>query len=95
MGLYRVNSVLASVAAVAVVASVVYALALVQKTFHGENKHDWQLPDLSGREMATLYSMAAITLWLGLYPQPVLDAAPDIASRPPAIAVADREGNAE
>ena len=79
MGLYRASSVLASVAAVAFVASVVYALALVQKTFHGENTHGWQLHDLSGREMATLYSMAAITLWLGLYPQPVLDAASGIA----------------
>lgn len=75
MGLYRASSVLASVAAIAFVASVVYALALVQKTFHGENPHGWQLHDLSGREMATLYSMAAITLWLGLYPQPVLDTA--------------------
>jgi NADH-quinone oxidoreductase subunit M len=34
MGLSRVNSVLASVAAVAFVTSVVYALALVQKIFH-------------------------------------------------------------
>src|SRR5678816_1778813 len=75
MGLSRVNSVLASVAAVAFVTSVVYGLALVQKIFHGENTHGWQLHDLSGREMATLYSMAAITLWLGLYPQPVLDTA--------------------
>jgi NADH-quinone oxidoreductase subunit M len=39
--------------------------------------------------------MAAITLWLGLYPQPVLDAAPSIANRPPAIAVAQQEENVE
>jgi NADH-quinone oxidoreductase subunit M len=45
--------------------------------------------------MAILCSMAAITLWLGLYPQPVLDAAPNMASRPPAIAAADGEGNVE
>jgi NADH-quinone oxidoreductase subunit M len=75
MGLYRASSVLASVAAVAFVASVVYALALVQKTFHGENTHDWRIPDLSVREMTTLGAMAAVTVWLGLYPQPVLDAA--------------------
>lgn len=75
MGLYRASSVLASVAAVAFVASVVYALALVQKIFHGENTHGWQLPDLSAREMTTLCAMAAITVWLGLYPQPVLDTA--------------------
>jgi NADH-quinone oxidoreductase subunit M len=95
MGLYRVSSILASVAAVAFVASVVYALALVQKTFHGENTHSWQLRDFSGREMATLCSMAAITLWLGLYPQPVLAAAPNMVSRPSAIAAADGEGNVE
>jgi NADH-quinone oxidoreductase subunit M len=87
--------VLASVAAVAFVASVVYALALVQKIFHGENTHGWQLHDLSPREMATLCSMAAITLWLGLYPQPVLNAAPNTANSPPAIAVAPHEVNVE
>jgi NADH-quinone oxidoreductase subunit M len=95
MGLSSSSSVLASAATVVFVASVVYALALVQKTFHGENKHDWQLHDLSGREMATLFSMAAITLWLGLYPQPVLNAAPNPANNPPAIAVAHHEVNVE
>src|SRR6185312_10080281 len=93
MGLSTSSSVLASVATVVFVASVVYAL--VQKTFHGEIKHGWQLHDLSGREMATLYSMAAITLWLGLYPQPVLNAAPNTANSPPAIAVAHHEVNVE
>jgi NADH-quinone oxidoreductase subunit M len=67
----------------------------VQKIFHGENTHGWQLRDLSGREMTTLFSMAAITLWLGLYPQPVLDAAPSTANSPPAIAVARHEVNVE
>jgi NADH-quinone oxidoreductase subunit M len=95
MGLSRTSSVLASVATVVFIASVVYALALVQKTFHGENTHRWQLHDLSGREMATLYSMAAITLWLGLYPQPVLNAAPNTENSPPAIAVARHEVNVE
>lgn len=95
MGLSTSSSVLASVATVVFVASVVYALALVQKTFHGENKHGWQLHDLSGREMATLFSMVAITLWLGLYPQPVLNAAPNTANSPPAIAVAHHEVNVE
>jgi NADH-quinone oxidoreductase subunit M len=67
----------------------------VQKIFHGENTHGWKLHDLSAREMATLCSMAAINLWLGLYPQPVLNAAPNTANSPPAIAAAPHEINVE
>lgn len=75
LGSYRVNIGLTVAATLGFVGSVVYALALVQKTFHGENTHGWQMPDLSIREMTTLGAMATVTIWLGLYPQPVLDAA--------------------
>jgi NADH-quinone oxidoreductase subunit M len=95
LGSYRVNPILASVAALAFVGSVVYALALVQKTFHGENIHGWQLDDLSHREMTTLYAMAAISIWLGLYPQPVLDTTPNVSNGLPMIAVSQQQANVE
>ena len=75
MGFHPTVCVLASVGALAFLAVVFYAVALVKKIFHGENTHGWQRPDCSAREMTTLCAMAAITVWLGLYPQPVLDTA--------------------
>ena len=75
LGAYRANAWLTAVATLGLIAAVVYALILVQKTFHGENTHAWRLHDSSVRELATLGAMVAISIWLGLYPQPVLDAA--------------------
>jgi NADH-quinone oxidoreductase subunit M len=75
LGSYRVNVPWTVIAALGLVTAVVYALILVQKTFHGENTQGWRLADCSARETASLGAMVAITVWLGLYPQPVLDTA--------------------
>jgi NADH-quinone oxidoreductase subunit M len=75
LGAYRVNVWFAAVAALGLVTAVVYALALVQKTFHGENTQGWRLHDSSARETATLAALIVLSVWLGLYPQPVLDLA--------------------
>jgi NADH-quinone oxidoreductase subunit M len=63
---------LAAIAAVGVFASTVYAVRLVQTAFHGPNLHNWRLADLVPHEALAIGCMAAILLWLGLYPQPVI-----------------------
>ncbi|HET8610978.1 MAG TPA: NADH-quinone oxidoreductase subunit M [Burkholderiales bacterium] len=75
LGSFRVSLVLTVIAALGLITAVVYALALVQRTFHGDNRHRWRLPDASARELATLGAMVVVLVWLGLYPQPVLDVA--------------------
>ena len=80
LGAYRASAALTAVATLGLIAAVVYALILVQKTFHGENTHVWRLPDSSIRETATLGALVAVSVWLGLYPQPVLDAATSAVS---------------
>jgi NADH-quinone oxidoreductase subunit M len=62
----------AAVAAAGIIASTVYAVRLVQAAFHGPNVHNWRLADLVPREALAVGCMAAILLWLGLYPQPVI-----------------------
>jgi NADH-quinone oxidoreductase subunit M len=47
LGAYRANAWLTAVATLGLIAAVVYALILVQKTFHGENTHTWRLRDSS------------------------------------------------
>ena len=75
LGTYQVSILAAVGAAAGLIGAVIYALWLVQLAFHGANDRSWKLADLSGRETATMAAMIVIVLWLGLYPQPVLDAA--------------------
>jgi NADH-quinone oxidoreductase subunit M len=75
LGTFRVDRTLAVVAALGLIAAAVYALILVQKTFHGENAQGWRPADASPRESAILGVLAAAAIWLGVAPQPVFDAA--------------------
>ena len=73
LGSYQISVGITVVAAVGILASTFYALRLVQRVFHGENTQRWQLPDLSPREGLIVAPMIVGLLWLGLYPQPVLN----------------------
>jgi NADH-quinone oxidoreductase subunit M len=75
IGTYRVNTLMTILAALGLVTATIYALWMIQHTFHGPNAGGWQLRDLSAREMAMMAAMIAAIVWLGLYPQPGLDTA--------------------
>jgi len=74
IGTYRQHFALAAIAAIGILASTFYGLRFVQGAFHGANVHGWKLPDLKLREASLVIPMAAVLLWLGFYPQPVLNA---------------------
>lgn len=73
LGAYQLSVGITVVAALGILASTCYALRMVQRVFHGENTQRWQLPDLSPREGLIVAPMIVGLLWLGLYPQPVLN----------------------
>jgi NADH-quinone oxidoreductase subunit M len=73
LGTYKVSVGLTVAAAIGVFASTLYGLKFVQGALHGTNVHGWRLHDLFARETAIVAPMIAILLWLGLYPQPVLN----------------------
>jgi NADH-quinone oxidoreductase subunit M len=73
VGAYKVSIVLTVVASLGILASTFYALRMMQRAFMGPNTHSLQLPDLTPREGLMIGTMVAGLLWLGLYPQPVLD----------------------
>ena len=75
LGAFQVSPVIASIAALGFVFSVIYALKIVQASMFGPNENNWSLPDLSARETVTLGALAALIVWLGLYPQPVFNTA--------------------
>ncbi|MFN8177273.1 MAG: NADH-quinone oxidoreductase subunit M [bacterium] len=63
------------VATAGLVGATIYSLVLFQRAFQGPNKTSARFPDLSGRETAILGALIVVLVWLGVYPQPVLDAA--------------------
>jgi NADH-quinone oxidoreductase subunit M len=72
LGVWPVSRGVAALAAVGVLAATLYGVRLVQRAFHGPNVHDWRFRDLVPREGIAIALMAATLLWLGLYPQPVI-----------------------
>jgi NADH-quinone oxidoreductase subunit M len=81
LGVYRNHVVLAALAAGGLVVATVYALSFIARTFHGPRQGRAIVSDLSLREMTILTAMVVTIVWLGLYPQPILDtAAPVLAS---------------
>jgi NADH-quinone oxidoreductase subunit M len=75
VGSFRVNALLAVVATLGLVTATVYALSLIQRTFHGPHTEGRGLPDLTTRDMAAMAVMIAALMWLGLYPQAFLKTA--------------------
>jgi NADH-quinone oxidoreductase subunit M len=77
LGAYRFSVAIAIVASIGFVLSTVYALRLLQESVYGPNRHAWRISDLSGRELATLGALAAIIIWMGLWPGPLFRTAQD------------------
>jgi NADH-quinone oxidoreductase subunit M len=75
LGSFQVSALLTVMAALGLVAATVYALRLIQWTFHGPTTEGRRIPDLTARDMAAMAVMIAALVWLGLYPQAVLKAA--------------------
>ena len=75
LGAYSVSIPMAAIATVGLVAATVYALQMMQATFFGNNKEKWTFPDFTIREMFAMMAMIMTLVWLGLYPQPLLNTA--------------------
>lgn len=72
-GTWRLHPVITVFAAAGLVPATIYSLWLIQRVFHGPRHEAWTTRDLSGRELTALVILVAAILWIGLYPQPVLD----------------------
>jgi len=75
LGTYQVSIPMTVLASLGLVVATIYSLALVQQTFHGQAREQWSVQDLSLRSLALLGAMIVVQVWLGLYPQPVLETA--------------------
>jgi NADH-quinone oxidoreductase subunit M len=75
MGAYHVSITLTAVAATGLVIATMYALWMVQRTFFGARADERKVPDLTLREVAVMGVMVASLVWIGMYPQPILNTA--------------------
>ena len=75
VGTYRVSPLATVLASIGLIISTVYALRLVQAAFQGREHEPVRIQDLGAREMAMATALVVAIVWLGLYPQPVVDAA--------------------
>lgn len=71
LGAFNVSPEAAILSASGLVLSAIYSLWIIQRVFHGPEKT--AVPDFQRRETATMASMVVIIVWLGLFPQTVLD----------------------
>ena len=97
-GIYQMSSWVAFVAGTGVILGAGYMLYLYRRIAFGEQKNAdaAAMPDLSGREWLMLAPIAAVVLWMGVYPESFM--APmraDIAALDARLARARPEGDAQ
>jgi len=74
LGLFARNHWVAAGLVLIIIFSVIYMLRWMEKLYFGEptpQKPGWK--DISARELVTALPLAAIMLWIGFYPTPLLD----------------------
>jgi len=75
LGLFAVQPWAAVIAALGLIGAAIYALWMMQLAFQGPPDEHRKFADFGVREMATMAAMMVALVWLGTYPQPVLDLA--------------------
>ena len=73
IGAWKANHTLTILAAIGLVLGTIYSLRIVQRVFYGKDEIDRSMNDLSLREKLVLVPLVLIIVWLGLFPQPVLN----------------------
>jgi NADH-quinone oxidoreductase subunit M len=73
VGVFKVDMTVALFATSGLVLGAVYSLILVQRSLHGPAQSNEPLAGINARELTMMLSLIFILVWLGLYPQPVLD----------------------
>jgi len=74
LGFYQQSHILTLLAGIAIVVGAIYMLSAYKKMFFGEITKDEnrELKDVNKRELIALIPLSIITIWLGIYPNPVL-----------------------
>jgi len=72
LGSWQAHRLLTVLATLGLVVATIYSLRIMQKVFFGPAERQYALPDLGLREWLIMAPLVLVILWLGVYPQPVL-----------------------
>ena len=75
VGAFQTYPYLTAVGVVGVLLTAAYILRLIQKMFLGPfDTAKWgKLTEINKRELITVAPLAALTIWIGVYPKPLAD----------------------
>ncbi|MBA1432505.1 MAG: NADH-quinone oxidoreductase subunit M [Epsilonproteobacteria bacterium] len=75
LGFYQQSHILTLLAGTAIIVGAIYMLSAFKKAFFGEvtKEENKNLKDVNKRELVALIPLSIITIWLGVYPKPLLD----------------------
>jgi len=75
LGAFQTYPVLTAVSVLGVLLTAGYILRMIQRMFLGPFQQEkWGgLTEINGREIFTVAPLAALTIWLGVYPKPLTD----------------------
>jgi len=82
------------VAALGLIPAALYSLIAVQRAFHGPADPARSVPDFGVRETAMMLALGVAIIWLGVYPQPVLNIAAPAMQNSANIAAVPRQAGA-
>ena len=71
-GSFKVHIPLTALAALGLIVAAIYSLIVIQKVFHGENRHQYRIRDLGFGEMLCYCLMMLGLVWMGMYPASML-----------------------
>ncbi|MEN8717943.1 MAG: NADH-quinone oxidoreductase subunit M [Sulfurovum sp.] len=75
LGFFKASPILAFIASLTIVLSVIYMLSMYKRTFFGKlvKEENKGLKDIFGRELVALGSLVVLIIVMGIYPKPILD----------------------
>lgn len=73
LGTFKVAPIVTVVAASGLILAAVYSLIIMQRAFYGTPQSEDKLEDLSARELCMMLTLVALLVWVGLYPQTILN----------------------
>jgi NADH-quinone oxidoreductase subunit M len=75
LGAFKSNMWLTVLATIGLIFSAIYSLRMIQKVFHGPIPASAPFSDFSWREVFIMAVLTISIIWLGLYPQPIINTA--------------------
>jgi NADH-quinone oxidoreductase subunit M len=75
IGAFKTNILMSCLASLGLIAATLYSLRIMQKVFYGAKNKEWKMNDLTIREKIVSTSLVIAIVWIGLFPQVVMDTA--------------------